>query len=89
MLWGRRFLVFGVLMALISATPALLIMLMPGLDDGFFGTVAIMLTLTVAPLGVIVASVGGLLLLVAAVRRFGRASPDAARVSSPPDPPPQ
>ena len=72
MLWGRRFLIFGVLMTLISATPALLIMLVPELGDGFFGTVAIMLTLTVAPLGVIVASAGAILLLVAAVRRRGR-----------------
>jgi energy-converting hydrogenase Eha subunit C len=72
MLWGRRFLVFGALMALISATPALLVMLLPRLDDGFFGTVAIMLTLTVTPLGVIVASVGAILLLVAALRRYGR-----------------
>ncbi len=87
--WGRRFLVFGVLMTLISATPALLVMLWPWLDDGFFGTVAIMLTLTVAPLGVIVASAGALLLLVAAVKRFVRASPGAARASSPQDPPPQ
>lgn len=72
MLWGRRFLIFGVLMTLISATPALLTMLFPLLGDGFFGTVAIMLTLTVAPLGVILASVGALLLLVAFVRRRGR-----------------
>jgi hypothetical protein len=70
--WGRRFFVFGALMALISATPALLVMLWPWLDDGFFGTVAIMLTLTVTPLGVIVASVGAILLLVAVVRRRGR-----------------
>lgn len=72
MLWGRRFLVFGVLMTLISATPALLIMLLPSMGEGFFGTVAIMLMLTVAPLGVIVASAGAILLLVAAVRRSGR-----------------
>ena len=89
MLWGRRFLVFGVLMTLISATPALLIMLLPGLDDGFVGTVAIMLTLTVAPLGVVLASVGGLLLLVAAVRRFGQSSRGSARASSRRDQPPR
>lgn len=87
--WGRRFLVFGSLMALISATPALLVMLWPWLDDGFFGTVAIMLTLTVAPLGVLVASAGAILLLVAAVRRFARSSRGSARGTSPPDPPPR
>ena len=87
--WGRRFLVFGVLMALISATPALLLTQLPWLDDGFFGTVAIMLLLTVTPLGVAVASAGAILLLVAVVRRYGRASPGAAPASSPPDQPPQ
>lgn len=72
MLWGRRLLVFGVLMALLSATPALLIALFPLLGDGFFGTVAILLTITVTPLGVVVASAGAILLLVGAVRRRGR-----------------
>jgi len=72
MLWGRRFLIFGVLMTLISAAPALIIMLLPAIGEGFFGTVAIMLTLTVAPLGVILASAGAILLLVAALRRSGR-----------------
>jgi hypothetical protein len=56
-------------MALISATPALLIYLFPPLGDGFLGTLAIMLTLTVTPLGIAVASVGAILLLVAALRR--------------------
>lgn len=72
MLWGRRLLVFGVLMALLSATPALLILLFPLLGDGFFGTVAILLTITVTPLGVVVASAGAILLLVGVVRRRGR-----------------
>jgi len=72
MLWGRRLLIVGVLMALISATPALITMLFPAIGEGFFGTVAIMLMLTVAPLGVMVASAGAILLLVAALRRSGR-----------------
>ena len=72
MLWGRRLLIFGVLMALISATPALIVILLPAIGEGFFGTVAIMLMLTVAPLGVMVASAGAILLLVAALRRSGR-----------------
>ena len=70
--WGRRLLIFGVVMALVSATPALLVLLFPLLGDGFLGTLAIMLTLTVTPLGVAIASVGAILLLVAAVRRRGR-----------------
>lgn len=68
-LWGRRLLVMGLLMAVVSATPALFVTLFPPLGDGFLGTLAIMLTLTVTPLGVIVASVGALLLLVGLVRR--------------------
>jgi len=67
--WGWRLLAFGIAMTLLSAAPALLIYLFPGLGDGFFGTVAIMLTVTVTPLGVIFASAGAILLLVAAVRR--------------------
>ena len=69
MQWGRKLFVFGAVMALISATPALLIYLFPLLGDGFLGTLAIMLTLTVTPLGIVVASVGAILLLVAALRR--------------------
>jgi energy-converting hydrogenase Eha subunit C len=72
MLWGRKVLLFGVVMALLSATPALLVYLFPLIDDGFFGTLAIMLTLTVTPLGVAIASVGAILLLVGVVRRRGR-----------------
>ena len=70
--WARRLLIFGVVMALVSATPALLVMLFPLLGDGFLGTLAIMLTLTVTPLGVAIASGGAILLLVAALRRRGR-----------------
>jgi len=72
MLWGRRLLVFGVVMALISATPAVLVLLFPLLGDGFLGTLAIMLALTVTPLGIAIASVGAILALVRAVRRRGR-----------------
>lgn len=70
--WGRRITIFGVLMAIISATPALLIYAFPLLGDGFFGTVALLLTVTVTPLGVVVASAGVFLQLLAAVRRRGR-----------------
>lgn len=67
--WGWRLLAFGAAMALVSATPALLVYLAPLLGDGFFGTLAILLTLTVTPLGLVVASAGAILLLVAALRR--------------------
>lgn len=88
MLWGRRLLVFGVLMTLLSATPALLVMLVPWLDDGFFGTVVIMLALTVTPLGAVIASAGAILLLVAVLRR-GRLWRGTAPASSRQDPPGQ
>jgi hypothetical protein len=67
--WGRKLFTFGVAMALLSATPALLVYLFPLLGDGFLGTLAIMLTLTVTPLGIVVASVGAILLLVSVLRR--------------------
>ncbi len=88
LLWGRRILVIGVIMALVSATPALLIMLFPALGEGFLGTVAILLTITVTPLGLAFASAGVLLLLAGLVRRvlFARA---IARAASPPAPPPR
>jgi hypothetical protein len=62
-------LLFGGLMALVSAAPALLIYAFPLLGDGFFGIVAILLTLTVTPLGLVIASVGAILLLVAVLKR--------------------
>lgn len=67
--WAWRLLAFGIAMTLVSAAPAVLIYLLPPLGDGFFGTLAILLTLTVTPLGVVVASAGAILLLVAVLRR--------------------
>jgi hypothetical protein len=88
LLWGRRILVIGLIMALVSATPALLITLMPTLGEGFLGTVAILLTITVTPLGAAFVSAGAFLLLAGLVRRVlsGRAP---ARAASPPAPPPR
>lgn len=84
--WGWRLLLTGVVMALVSATPALLISVAPALGDGFFGTVAILLTITVTPLGVVFAAIGLLLLVAGAIRR-GLAARARARASSPPVPP--
>lgn len=67
--WGRVLLIWGAAMTAISFAPAALIVIMPGLQEGFFGLVAIMLTLTVTPLGVVIASVGAILLLLAVLRR--------------------
>ena len=41
----------------------------PIYSDGFFGLVAALLSLSVTPLGVLVASAGAILLLLAALRR--------------------
>ena len=67
--WGRRLLVWGAVMALAAATPALLCALVPPLGEGFFGTLAAMLSLSVTPIGLLVASVGVILLLVGVLRR--------------------
>ena len=67
---GRAILIWGMLAALISAAPALALIVLPqSFGEGFFGLVAIMLTLTVTPLAVLVASAGAILLLLAALRR--------------------
>lgn len=88
MLWGRRILVMGTIMALVSATPALLMLLFPLLGEGFLGTVAILLTITVTPLGVALMGLGLVLMLIGALRRV-RAAPATARAASPPTQPRQ
>jgi hypothetical protein len=71
--WGRMLLIGGTATAAASAAPAVLLaVLPPAFGSGFFGLVAIMLTLSVTPLGVVAASVGALLLLLAWARRRGR-----------------
>ncbi len=70
MLWGRGLLIWGVIAALLSGTPALLLSQLPPIyGDGFVGLLAALMSLTVTPLAVAIASVGAILLLVAAVRR--------------------
>ena len=66
--WGRLLLVWGLLGALASFAPALLLMWTRA-DGGFLGTVAVLLTVTVTPLFAVTASVGAILLLVAVLRR--------------------
>lgn len=68
--WGRALLLWGLVATLLSAAPALsLSVLPPEFGAGFFGLLAIMLSLSVAPLAAVIASVGALLLLVAVLRR--------------------
>jgi energy-converting hydrogenase Eha subunit C len=70
MLWGRGLLIWGVIAAVISAAPAFLLGQLPPIySDGFFGLVAALLTLSVTPLAMVCASVGAILLLLAALRR--------------------
>ena len=70
MKWGRGLLLWGIAATALSFAPALLLTVLPPIHgEGFVGLVAIMLSLTVTPLAVVVASVGAILLLVAVVRR--------------------
>lgn len=69
-LWGRGLLIWGIVAAVISAAPAIILAQLPPIySDGFFGLVAVLLSLSVTPLGVLVASAGAILLLLAALRR--------------------
>ena len=69
-LWGRGLLIWGIVAAVISAAPATILAQLPPIySDGFFGLVAALLSLSVTPLGVLVASAGAILLLLAALRR--------------------
>ncbi len=68
--WSRGLLIGGVVAALLSAAPALILsQLPPALSQSFFGTLAGLLTLTVTPLAVLAASAGAILWVVARFRR--------------------
>jgi hypothetical protein len=68
--WGRGLTYWGLVGGGVALLPAILMWILPpqAIPD-FFALIAIMLALSVAPLGVAVASVGVILLLVAVVRR--------------------
>lgn len=68
--WGKGLLLWGLVSALLSAAPALILSRLPaGLSDGFIGILAALLTFSITPLALIVASVGAILWVVAALRR--------------------
>jgi energy-converting hydrogenase Eha subunit C len=67
--WGRGLLVWGLVATVLSLAPLLLVTLVPLLGDGFFGALAALLSLSIAPFAALVAIVGAILLLVALVRR--------------------
>jgi hypothetical protein len=69
MFWARGLLIWGLVGLAASLGPALLLTALPGLDAGFFGVLAVMLTFTVAPLAALSVSAGAILLLVALFRR--------------------
>lgn len=68
--WGNSLLFWGLVVAALSFTPALLLTVLPAeFGAGFFGLLALMLSFSVTPLSVVVASVGAILLLLAVFRR--------------------
>jgi len=69
MFWARGLLIWGIVGLLASLGPALVLNALPGLDVGLFGLIAVMLTITVAPLAAVSTSAGAILLLVALFRR--------------------
>lgn len=70
MKWGRGLLFWGIVAAVLSFVPALLVgYAPPAIGDGFVGLVAILLPFSVTPIAVLAASVGAILLLVAVLRR--------------------
>jgi hypothetical protein len=69
MFWARGLLIWGLVGLAASLGPALLLTALSGLDGGFFGVLAVMLTFTVAPIAALSVSAGVILLLVALFRR--------------------
>ena len=68
--WGKALLLWGTFGALLSGAPVLLLLLLPPLwREGVLGVTATLLAFSVTPLMLIVASVGAILWLVAALRR--------------------
>jgi hypothetical protein len=69
MFWARGLLIWGFVGLAASLGPALLLTALLGLDIGFLGLIAVMLTITVAPIAALSVSAGAILLLVALFRR--------------------
>ena len=69
LIWGRMLLVGGLVALGLSLAPIVLIGLVAPNLEGFVAALAVLLSLSVAPLAAVVASVGAILLLVWAVRR--------------------
>lgn len=68
--WGRGLLIWGLIAFAVAGAPMLLLQVLPeAVGAGFFGLLAIMLSLSVVPFAALVASVGAILLLVAVLRR--------------------
>jgi hypothetical protein len=67
---GWNLLLWGLGIAALSFAPALLLtVLPPAWGDNLLGTIAILISLSITPLAVIIASAGAILLLVSAVFR--------------------
>jgi hypothetical protein len=69
--WGRGLFVGGVVAALLSVTPALILSQLPrAIGDSFYGLVAELLLVMVTPLALLFASAGAILLLIALFRHL-------------------
>lgn len=69
MRWGKGLLVWGLVGALLSALPALLLSLLPAhASGGLVATIAVMLTLGVTPLFALLGVFGAVLWLLARLR---------------------
>jgi len=70
MQWGRGLLLWGLVAAALALAPAIALSVAPPeWSAGFLGLIAIMLSLSVAPLAAFTASAGAILVLVAVLRR--------------------
>lgn len=78
LIWGRGLLLWGLVATLVALTPMLVLSVLPeSVGAGFFGLLAIMLALSVAPLGAVIAAVGAVLLLIGLWNR-ARSGQDSA-----------
>ncbi len=84
-LWSRMFLRLGLVLLGLGVVPLLLVQyVFPGFDP----LIPVMLSLSVAPIGVLVLLIALILFLAALLRRW-RGSFARAHDPSPPDPPPR
>jgi hypothetical protein len=72
MRWARLLLITGLALIAAAVAPALVLLVLPRMGDGFLGIFSLMLALSVVPFGVFVLLLAAVLALIALLRR-GRA----------------